>query len=121
MVLWRLLSLTLLAALTSCAPNGLQASPNAADSAAEDAAGLVADGRQIAFKNCAECHAVDQGGKSPLSNAPPFQDLRRLYDPDRLAEHLIEGIRVGHDQMPIFDLDIRTTDALVAYIKSLDP
>jgi mono/diheme cytochrome c family protein len=76
---------------------------------------------RIALTNCAGCHAVDAGATSPLSSAPHFQDLRRLYDPDRLAEHLIEGIRVGHDQMPIFDLDIRTTDALVAYIKSLDP
>jgi len=121
MILGRLLSLTLLAVLTACAPGELQSSPTAGDSPADGAAGLVADGRQIAVKNCSECHAVEQSGTSPLSNAPPFQNLRRLYDPDRLAEHLIEGIRVGNDQMPVFDLDIRTTDALVAYIKSLDP
>ncbi len=115
MVLGRLLFFPLLAVLTACAPTG------GGDRVADDAAGLVAGGRQIALTNCAGCHAVDAGATSPLSSAPHFQDLRRLYDPDRLAEHLIEGIRVGHDQMPVFDLDIRTTDALVAYIKSLDP
>ena len=115
MVLGRLFSFPLLGVLTACAPNG------GGDRVTGDAAGLVAEGRQIALTNCAGCHAVDAGGTSPLSGAPPFQDLRKLYDPDRLAEHLIEGVRVGHDQMPVFDLDIRTTDALVAYIKSIDP
>ncbi len=42
------------------------------------------------------------------------------YDPEMLTEDLIEGIRVGHDGMPNFDMSVLEADALVAYLKSLD-
>ena len=45
--------------------------------------------------------------------------LLQRYDADMLASDLIEGIRVGHDEMPDFDLQVIEADALVAYLKSL--
>jgi mono/diheme cytochrome c family protein len=42
-----------------------------------------------------------------------------LNDPDNLAYRLIDGMRVGHDEMPRFDFDIRAADALVAYLGTI--
>jgi hypothetical protein len=52
--------------------------------------------------------------------APAFEGLLQRYNSSMLTDHLIEGIRVGHDEMPVFDFDVRTTDALIAYLKWLD-
>lgn len=41
------------------------------------------------------------------------------YNADMLANDLIDGIRVGHDEMPEFALQVSEADALVAYLKSL--
>jgi mono/diheme cytochrome c family protein len=100
-------------------PGAPQASSSADEETTYDAS-LVASGREVAIQHCATCHAVDAGQRSPLSEAPSFQGILARYDSDRLAEDLIEGIRVGHDQMPVFDLDVRGTDALVAYLEWLD-
>jgi cytochrome c len=80
---------------------------------------LAADGRQIAVRECSSCHAIDDQRVSPRPEAPPMLSLLWRYDPDMLAEDLIEGIRVGHDDMPHFDFDVRAADALVAYLKSI--
>lgn len=81
---------------------------------------LVISGRQVALGQCASCHAIDLDTTSPNPEAPPFRGLLARYDPDMLANHLIEGVRVGHDGMPVLDLDVRSADALVAYMKRLD-
>jgi hypothetical protein len=57
---------------------------------------------------------------SPQPEAPAFRGLLGRYDPDMLANHLIEGVRVGHDGMPRMDLDVLSADALIAYLKWLD-
>ena len=80
---------------------------------------LVADGRRIAERECASCHAVDQGSPSPPQGAPPLRDLLALNDPDRLAYRLIDVVRMGHDDMPVFDFDVRSADALIAYLGSI--
>ena len=106
--------------LAACmSPGAPQASSSADEETTYDAS-LVASGREVAIQHCATCHAVDAGQRSPLSEAPSFQGILARYDSDRLAEDLIEGIRVGHDQMPVFDLDVRGTDALVAYLEWID-
>jgi mono/diheme cytochrome c family protein len=46
-------------------------------------------------------------------------ELLKRYDAEMLASDLIDGIRVGHDEMPEFDLQVIEADALVAYLKSL--
>jgi cytochrome c len=81
---------------------------------------LAADGRRIAVRECSSCHAIDDQRVSPRPEAPPMLAVLWGYDPDMLAEDLIEGIRVGHDDMPHFDFDVRAADALVAYLKSIE-
>jgi mono/diheme cytochrome c family protein len=86
----------------------------------DDDTGLAEAGRQVAVEQCSSCHAIDRDTMSPHSKAPPMSSLLNRYDPDMLANDLIEGIRVGHDDMPRFDFNIMATDALIAYLKSIE-
>ena len=86
---------------------------------ASDDPGLIASGRQLVVRECSSCHAIDQGAKSPNPEAPPMKSLLARYDPEMLADDLIEGIRVGHNEMPHFDFNVIAADALVAYLKSI--
>jgi len=88
----------------------------------EDAAAdIIAAGGAIAHRECASCHAVERTGRSPLKAAPPLRDVLAMYeDSDQLAYRFIDGMRVGHDQMPLFDFDVRSADALIAYIQTLE-
>ncbi len=81
---------------------------------------LVTSGRQVALGQCASCHAIDLDTVSPHPEAPAFRGLLARYDSEMLTNHLIEGVRVGHDGMPVLDLDVQSADALVAYMKWLD-
>jgi mono/diheme cytochrome c family protein len=83
--------------------------------------GQVADGRAIAQRECATCHALDQSTASPRADAPPMRDLLARYDRDVLANDLIEGIKLGHQDMPQFDFNVIAADALVAYLRSIQP
>lgn len=80
---------------------------------------LIAEGRAVAVAHCSSCHALDGIVESPNPAAPPMAELLGRYDAERLADDLIEGIRVGHDEMPEFDLPVTAADALVAYLKSI--
>lgn len=79
----------------------------------------IAAGRQIAMLRCASCHALDNLSRSPLPAAPPMARMHELYDAEMLANDLIDGIRVGHDEMPEFVLQVAEADALAAYLRSL--
>ena len=106
----------MLVALAACAGG-----PDKSRTAMEaDHAGLVAAGRDVAVRECSSCHAIDQEMISPRAGAPPMRTLPSRYDPDMLANDLIEGVRVGHDDMPFFDFNIAAADALIAYLKSID-
>jgi mono/diheme cytochrome c family protein len=86
----------------------------------EAAPEVVADGKRIAQAQCASCHATDStSSRSPNPAAPPLRDVLALYEADNLAYRFIEGMRVGHDDMPRFDFDVRAADALLAYIASI--
>jgi mono/diheme cytochrome c family protein len=114
--------------LVSCAADGDALEQDRAQSSAvvdgkyrpELDPALAADGRQIAVRECSSCHAIDDQRVSPRAEAPPMMSLLSRYDPEMLTDDLIEGIRVGHDDMPHFDFDIRAADALVAYLKSIE-
>ena len=81
---------------------------------------LIQSGFKVAKEKCAACHAIDGKSKSPLKGAPPLRDILALYDDmDELEYRFIDGMRVGHDQMPRFDFDVRTADALIAYIQAV--
>lgn len=79
----------------------------------------AADGQRIAQRECASCHSVDRTSVSPNPSAPPLREVLAMNDPDFLAYRFIDAMRVGHDEMPLFDFDVRSADALIAYIKSI--
>jgi cytochrome c len=81
--------------------------------------GAIAEGKGIAQRQCASCHAIERMGSSPNRDAPPLRDVLAMNDPDRLAYRFIEAMRIGHDAMPLFDFDVRTADSLIAYIASI--
>lgn len=82
------------------------------------AASLAADGRDIAEAECAACHAVGTYGDSPNAAAPVFRTVLARYRADVLEEELIAGIQVAHP-MPEFQFNPRGTDALIAYLHSI--
>ena len=49
----------------------------------------VQQGMALVETHCAECHAIDKSGASPLPSAPPFRDLHERYP----VEHLERGLR----------------------------
>ncbi len=99
---------------------GCAAGPGSPSPPAEELdATLVSTGRDVAKLRCSQCHALDGILHSPNPSAPPMAMLLERYDADMLASDLIDGIRVGHDEMPEFDLQVIEADALVAYLKSL--
>lgn len=111
-----LLGVAVVAVLAGCATGGSDQSM----ATEQDAATLAEAGREIAVRECSSCHAIDQEMISPRADVPPMRTLLSRYDPDMLANDFIEGVRVGHDEMPFFDFDIASTDALIAYLKSID-
>lgn len=101
--------------LASCASEA-PAQDNASAAAAPDE--LAQSGRDIAEAQCAACHAVSVYGASPNPNAPVFRTLLQRYRADVLEEELIEGVRVSHP-MPEFQFNPQGTDALIAYLRSI--
>lgn len=81
----------------------------------------TADGKAIADRLCVRCHAVEPGSASPVSQAPPLWRIGERYPVENLAESLAEGIVTGHGpvQMPAFQLDTASIDALLAYLASV--
>jgi hypothetical protein len=93
--------------------------PNPSSYGREYPEDFAAAGRKIALGQCASCHAIDQQSVSPDPEAPPMNTLLSRYDADRLADNLIAGNRVGHDQMPRFDFNVIAADSLIAYLEAI--
>ena len=91
----------------------------AAASAPEVDPAQVQEGRDIAVSMCGGCHALDDADQSPRPDAPPLKNLLAGYDPDALTDDLINGVKMGHQDMPNFDFNVIATDALVAYLVSI--
>lgn len=86
--------------------------------AAQDNESLKA-GRLIAEANCSRCHAIGAKGDSAHPEAPAFRTLSERYPIDALQEAFVEGIYVGHEDMPVFEMDPSKVDELLAYIQSI--
>lgn len=113
-----------LAVLGGCSDDGSQASQSESEPAGwgreeQPAENEVAEGKRIAERECASCHAIDRTSRSPNTAAPPLREVLAANDPENIAYRFIEAMRVGHDAMPLFDFDVKTADALIAYIKSI--
>jgi mono/diheme cytochrome c family protein len=100
------------ALLVACAPQKTSATNG-------DAVALIDDGRAIAEEQCGRCHAPGTEGASPRADAPPFRTILSRYRADTLTEELISGIKLGHPDMPLFELNPQGVDDLVAYLKSI--
>jgi cytochrome c len=87
--------------------------------ATEDSA--IAQGRAIVEMYCADCHATGPTGESQLEEAPRFRDLHERYDVEFLSEALVEGIVTAHPEMPEFEFDPDQAEAIIQYLKSLEP
>ncbi len=82
---------------------------------------LIAQGRALAEKNCAWCHAIGRKGDSPNPRAPAWRDLYKRHPILALRDPLTRGIGRPHDEMPKFGLTDDEIDTIVAYINSLGP
>jgi cytochrome c len=81
----------------------------------------VAYGRGLVEENCSRCHAVTSTDRSAHQDAPAFRILFRRYPVEALEEALAEGISTGHPDMPEFVASPAQIDAIVAYVRSLNP
>lgn len=79
----------------------------------------IEEGRQIAQKFCANCHAIGPSGDSPLADAPPFRQIAANRNARNLKEVLGEGMIVGHPNMPQWRFGAEDVSYLIAYLKSL--
>lgn len=86
-----------------------------------ESARLIAQGKELAQKNCAWCHAIGKTGASPNPRAPAWRDLHRKHPIQALRDPLTRGIGRPHDEMPQFKLSDDEVDTIVAYINSLGP
>ena len=91
----------------------------AAGAARADAA--IEQGRALAQRHCARCHAISGPGPSQVRKAPPFSGLARRWSLEDIAEALAEGIVVGHGtvRMPEFAFEAAQIDNLLAYLGSV--
>jgi len=115
-------SLAALAALSGCASAPWSdPEPESQPTAAAEApdAALIADGRRIARIECGACHATGERGVSPNPNAPPLRTVLADYNPRALEIDLAEGIRIGHQNMPKFELSPLAVQSLTAYLVSI--
>lgn len=81
----------------------------------------LALGEAIAKRDCGGCHAVGPSDESRLPKAPRLRDLHRRYPVEQLGEALAEGIVVGHEPMPQWVFEPHEIEALITYLKSLEP
>jgi len=76
-------------------------------------------GRQLAITRCGRCHAVGRTDDSPNPRTPRFRDLGARFPFDGLRDALVQGMIVGHPEMPIQHLTAVESGDLVAYLRSL--
>ncbi len=81
---------------------------------------LERQGRALAERLCAQCHAIGKAGPSPHRAAPAFSNLSRRVDLDRFAYRLREGLTSGHPDMPTFRFTREDARALTAYLRSIE-
>jgi mono/diheme cytochrome c family protein len=65
---------------------------------------LVHEGRQVAEKNCGQCHAIGMMDASREKNAPAFRNLSVRHQNLALRAPIERAIAVAHDIMPAFNL-----------------
>ncbi len=107
--------------LSACVQDDDSTTPSApsADLASAPRDALVEDGRDIAQRNCARCHAIGSDDASPNRRAPVFRTILSRYDRQALTRELIDGMRVAHAPMPQFQFNPAGADALIVFLESI--
>jgi len=107
--------------VTACGSDAEKSTPDLPASSAQtiEKSEAFYTGEAIAETMCAACHAIGTEGKSTHADAPPFRTLSDKFPIDALAEPLVEGIMVGHPDMPEFQFDANDVEALLTYIESV--
>ena len=98
-----------LAAILLCAESALAQSP------------AERRGLRFARLHCAQCHAIEAVGDSPLTIAPPFRTLHLKFPIESLRRRLAEGIVADHPTMPQFRLDPDQLADVMAYLQTFEP
>jgi cytochrome c len=80
---------------------------------------LEQQGRALAERMCAQCHAIGRSGKSPHAGAPLFRELGRRVDLDTFVDRLREGLMSDHPDMPTFHFDGENARAFRLYLRSI--
>lgn len=78
-------------------------------------------GRELAERQCANCHAIGESDASPNAVAPPFRNLYRQYPVDALRPAFMKGLEVGHRDMPRFVLAPQQVTDVIAFLHGLNP
>ena len=84
-----------------------------------DEKNLAAEGKALAEKYCARCHAVGRYDKSTLPIAPPFRTFASKWPLESLEEALAEGIITGHPGMPVFQFEPDQVAALIEHLHEI--
>lgn len=79
----------------------------------------IENGHAVAVKECSFCHAVEAAGKSPRYGAPEFRHILARYHSNMLRVELVEGIKIGHRNMPRFSFNPAAVDDLILYLQSI--
>jgi len=88
---------------------------------ADESTANVRAGQRFAEKHCATCHSIGDKGNSPFPDAPPFRTFAKKWPLESVEEALAEGIVVGHEAMPEFELSPRQIADFIGYLKTLEP
>jgi mono/diheme cytochrome c family protein len=94
----------------------LASSPTGNRATADD---LVPRGQAIVISTCGRCHAVGEDDASPHLAAPALRHLDQRLDMDALVDLLRQGLKSGHDDMPVFRFRHEEAHAIAAYIRSI--
>jgi mono/diheme cytochrome c family protein len=86
-----------------------------------EAAGNWRRGERIVKQYCSDCHALTRRDESRLREAPPLRGITARYPAENLEEALVEGILVGHKDMPEFEFDPDQAEDIIAYLKRIGP
>lgn len=86
---------------------------------ADELTPLQRQGRAVAERMCAPCHAIGRADQSPHIGAPPFRNLDRRVDLDAFMTRLREGLTSGHPDMPTFRFTRQDARAFIAYLRSI--
>lgn len=80
---------------------------------------IAVEGKALAVKHCARCHAVDKDDVSTLSIAPPLRTFASKWPLESLEEALAEGIVTGHPGMPVFQFEPDQIAGLIEHLHEI--